>query len=197
MNSLSQFGKILSFLENIFLWIDLSIFYWSLGNSFLSIGEWVDLSNFFLSFPVFVYFLTSHCLFSLLTICVAPDFWCLDSFSFIWNFILFIDHQPIEIFRPLLVNYWSKIFREISTPKSVGEEIIEYTMSSEWLDFPEHNVIIVFSFEFSLKCFISFIHLNELLMSLLIVWIIFGVILESFLSIGIFNLLKSSCSWNP
>ena len=69
-------------------------------------------------------------------------------------------------------------------------------MSLDWLDSPEHNVIIVLFFEFVLKCFISFIHLNELLVSLLIINIFLRVILESLLPIGIFYLLKSSCSGN-
>lgn len=95
------------------------------------------------------------------------------------------------------MNHWLKIFSEISAPKSIREEVIKNTVSSDRLDSSEHNVIIIFSFEFALECFIGFIHFNKLLVSLLIIHILFRMILESLLSVGIFNLLKSSSSWNP
>jgi hypothetical protein len=94
------------------------------------------------------------------------------------------------------VNNRSKFFRDVSVPKSIREEIIENAMSFDWLDSSEHDVVIVLFFEFILKCFVGLIHLNKLLVSLLIIYIFLRVILESFLSIGIFYLFKSSSAWN-
>lgn len=75
------------------------------------------------------------------------------------------------------MNDWSEFFREISVPKSIREEVIEYVVGFDWLDCSEHNVVIVLFFELILKGFIGLIHFNEFLVSLFIIFILLRMIL--------------------
>jgi len=95
------------------------------------------------------------------------------------------------------MNHWPKIFAYVCVPRPIGEEIIENATCSDWLDCSKHYVIIIFFLELVLERFIGFIHLNKLLVSFLIIWIFFRMVLEGLLSVCMFYLLKSSCPWNP
>jgi hypothetical protein len=78
--------------------------------------------------------------------------------------------------------------------KSVSEEIFEDIMGLEWGDFSEDNVVIVFLSELIGKSIVGLVHLHELLMSSFIIRIIFGVILDGKLPVGILDVIQSgSC----